>query len=67
VQHFVDEGGPDAAAATVETGEDGEKRPAVYVRHGGKVTEHVLSGDLLLDFTTAEHRKQLAGALEPIL
>jgi thioredoxin reductase len=67
LQHFVDEGGPDAVAATVETGEDGVIRPAVYVRRGGKVAERVLDGDRLLDFDTAEHRKQVAQALEPVL
>jgi hypothetical protein len=67
LQHFVDEGGPDAVAATVETGENGEIRPAVYVRQGGRVTERVLDGDPLLDFATAEHRKQLSAALGPIL
>jgi thioredoxin reductase len=67
LQHFVDGGGTDAVAATVETDEQGEIRPAVYVRTGGRVTERVLDGDQLLDFATAEHRKQLAGALEPIL
>lgn len=67
LQHFLDRGGPDAVAATVETGQDLVIRPAVYVRRGGGITEHVLGGDLLLDFDTAEHRKQLAAALEPIL
>jgi hypothetical protein len=54
-------------AATVETGEDGVIRPAMYVRHAGKVAERVLDGDPLLDFDTAEHRKQLAEALELVL
>jgi thioredoxin reductase len=67
LQHFVDQGGPNAVAATVETGEDGVIRPAVYVRHGGTVTERVLDDDPMLDFATAEHRKQLAAALDPIL
>jgi thioredoxin reductase len=67
LQHFVDEGGPDAVAATVETSEQGEIRPAVYVRREGQVTERILDGDPLLDFATAEHRKQLSAALEPIL
>lgn len=67
LQHFVDRGGGDAVAATIETGEDGTIRPAVYVRRGGRVAEHVLDGNPLLDFGTAEHRKQLAAVLEPIL
>jgi thioredoxin reductase len=67
LQHFVDEGGPDAVAATVETGEDGVIRPAAYVRQAGKVTERVLDGDPLLDFATAEHRTRLAAAMESFL
>ena len=67
LQHFVDEGGQDAVAATVETGEHGEIRPAVYVRQGGRVTERLLDGDPMHDFATAEHRKQLSAALEPFL
>jgi hypothetical protein len=39
----------------------------VYLRHQGQVTERVLDGDPLLDFATAEHRKQLSAALEPML
>ncbi|HEX2026064.1 MAG TPA: hypothetical protein VHH92_06685, partial [Actinomycetota bacterium] len=67
LQHFVDAGGPDAVAATVETDEHGTIRPAVYVRQANQVTERILDGDPLLDFATAEHRKQLAAAVEPIL
>jgi thioredoxin reductase len=67
LQHFVDVGGPDAVAATVETDEHGTIRPAVYLRRANRVTERTLDGDPLLDFATAEHRKQLADAVEPIL
>jgi thioredoxin reductase len=66
LQHFVDEAGSDAVAATVETGEDGVIRPAVYVRHGGRVTEHVLDEDPMHDFATAEHQRQVTAALEPV-
>lgn len=65
--HFVDESGPDAVAVTVETNPEGEIRPAVYCRRYGGVEEHVLEGDLLHDFETAEHRKQLSGLLEGYL
>ncbi|MGH2764760.1 MAG: NAD(P)-binding domain-containing protein [Actinomycetota bacterium] len=65
--HFVDVSGPDAVAITVETDDRNEIRPAVYCRRGGAVDEHVLDGNLLHDFETAEHRKQLAGLLEGYL
>jgi thioredoxin reductase len=60
---FVDEVGPDAAAVTVETDPTGDIHPAVYVRRAGRVEEHLLPSDPLLDFATAEHRAALTGAL----
>lgn len=63
----VDEEGPDAVAVTVETDDTGDIHPAVYLRRNSRVEEHTLNGDPLLDFSTAEHRKQLAGLLEGLL
>jgi thioredoxin reductase len=65
--HFVDTSGPDAVAVTVETDERNDIHPAVYCRRGGSVDEHVLDSNLLHDFETAEHRKQLTGLLEGYL
>jgi thioredoxin reductase len=65
--HFVDTSGPDAVAVTVETDERNDIHPAVYCRRGGSVDEHVLDSNLLHDFETAEHRKQLAGLVEGYL
>ncbi len=65
--HFVDEAGPDAVAAAVETDDTGDVHPCVYVRRGGKVQEHVLQGAPMHDFTTSEHRAQLAGLLRGLL
>ena len=61
--HFVDAAGGDAVAVTLEHTAEGEIRPAVYVRRDGKVEEHVMPSDPLLDFESAEHRKQLSGLL----
>jgi thioredoxin reductase len=61
--HFVDAAGGDAVAVTLEHTAEGEIRPAVYVRRDGKVEEHVMPSDPLLDFESAEHRKQLTGLL----
>ena len=61
--HFVDAPGGEAVALTIEHTAEGEIRPAVYVRRGGKVEEHVMPSDPLLDFESAEHRKQLRGLL----
>jgi len=65
--HFVDAPGPDAVAVTVETDDRNDIHPAVYCRRSDGVDEHVLEGNLLHDFETAEHRKQLTGLLEGYL
>lgn len=65
--HFVDSGGTDAVAITVETDDQGDTHPAVYVRRGTKVDEHLLSSEPMLDFRTADHRNQLAAVLQSFL
>ncbi|MBI4261211.1 MAG: NAD(P)-binding domain-containing protein [Actinobacteria bacterium] len=64
---FVDGTGPDAVAVAVETDADGDIHPAVYVRRGGRVADHVLPSDRLLDFTTDEHRAALAALLGDLM
>lgn len=64
---FVDTAGPDGAAITVETTDTGVMRPAVYVRSGGDVEEHILETDPLLDFQSAQNRAQLTGLLKGLL
>jgi hypothetical protein len=66
LQLFVDSDGPDGVAVAVEANPAGDIYPAVYVRKDNAVTEHLLPTDPLLDFSTAEHRKQLADALKPL-
>jgi thioredoxin reductase len=63
---FVDQAGPDAVAMTVEADGTGALYPVAYVRSSGRVTEAVLPGHPLLDFTTAEHRAALASAVAPL-
>lgn len=65
--HFVDAGGPDAAAIAVETDASGTIRPALYVRHQGSVTEHLLPPHPLHDFATDDHRRVLQAALADVL
>ena len=60
---FVDSSGGPAVAMTLEHTAEGEIRPAVYVRREGKVEEHVMPSDPLLDFESGEHRKQLRSLL----
>lgn len=61
---FVDSAGPDAVAAVLETDAQGDHHPAIYVRRDGRVSEHALSGDPLLDFQSPDHRAQLTSILK---
>jgi thioredoxin reductase len=57
---FVDSGGPDAVAITVETDDAGDIHPAVYVRRHGRVDADArLDSSPLHDYRTAAHRKAL--------
>lgn len=67
LSHFVDVGGPDAVAIVLETDQTGDHHPAVYVRRGGRVTEHVLPSDPLHNFETPAHRAQLTALLDGLL
>lgn len=67
LQHFVDESGPDAVAVAVETDDQGDIHPAVYVRRRGRVSEHPLPGSPLLDFRGPEHRAELEGLIGEFL
>jgi len=64
LQHFLDSGGKDGVAATVEENAKGDLYPAMYVRRANETTEHLLPGHPLLDFQTTEHGKALAVALD---
>ena len=64
--HFVDAAGPDAIAITLETDEEGDIHPAIYVRRDGRVREHLVPSDLLHDFRGDEQRKALTSMLEGI-
>jgi thioredoxin reductase len=57
--HFVDAGGPNALAITVETDAEGDIHPVVYERRGSVVEEHVLPSSQLHDCRTAENLAQL--------
>lgn len=67
LQYVVDSPGPDAAAVVLETDQTGDHHPAVYIRRGGRVTEHVLPSDPLYNFETPEHHAQLTALLNALL
>jgi thioredoxin reductase len=64
LSHFVDSYETDAVAIAIETDSDGDIHPAVYVRRGDEVTEHLLPSAHLHDFETKEHRSQLAALVD---
>ena len=65
--HFVDAGGPDAVAVTIEANTQGENYPAAYVRQDGRVTERLLPADQTLRFDTPDRRAELADALRVLI
>ncbi len=60
---FVDATGEDAVAITVETDTEENVQPAVYVRHGGRVSEHVFWPNAMNDFTGQEYCDRLSELL----
>ncbi|HEX8939689.1 MAG TPA: NAD(P)-binding domain-containing protein [Candidatus Limnocylindrales bacterium] len=60
---FLDSGGPDALAVTIEANGEGAFYPVLYARRDGAVTEHPLPGDELLGFDGPEHRRAIADVL----
>jgi thioredoxin reductase len=63
---FLDDGGPDGLALTLEGDGTGAIYPAVYSRKAGRTAEHLLAPHPLLDFSTMEHRRQLMDILESL-
>lgn len=61
--HFVDSYDRDAVAIAIETDSDGDIHPAVYIRRGDEVSEHLLPSAHAHDYETQDHRSQLAGLL----
>jgi thioredoxin reductase len=65
--HFLDAGGVDAIAVTLESNGRDDPYPAVYLRRNGSIGEHTMPPDPLLDFEGPEHEGQLRSILDPIL
>jgi thioredoxin reductase len=60
---MVDGDGPDAILLTLEADGTGLIYPVIYLRRGGRVEEHALEPDPLLDFESPIHRRQAAEVL----
>jgi thioredoxin reductase len=64
---FVDAGPPNAIAATLEADGTGNIYPAIYLRRDGQTTEHLMAAHPLLDYNTADARRELSDILGSII
>jgi len=60
---FLDAGGGDALAVTIEADGTGAIYPVIYLRVAGQTSEHALTPSPVLDFASPEDRAQLADIL----
>ena len=67
LQHFVDAGGSDGVAITVETDGTGDIHPALYIRKNGTTEERLLPSNALHEFATSEHHAELTSALKQLI
>lgn len=61
--HFVDSNGPDAVAFTMESDAEARTYPALYLRRGGTLSEHLLDPDPLHDYRSAAYRSTVEAIL----
>ena len=64
--HFLDTGGPDGLAITIEANAEGGLYPVIYVRKGGRVDERVMPSHPIHDFGTPEHVRALGSILSEV-
>ena len=64
--HFLDAGGPDGAAMTIEADGQGSIYPVVYIRRDGRVDEHALDPHPMNEFEGAAYRRELGALLDLI-
>ncbi len=65
--HFLDAGPPNAVAATLEADGTSAIYPAIYLRRGGVVSEHLMTPHPLLDYETEDARQQLGEILSAVI
>jgi thioredoxin reductase len=64
---YLDNGPPNAIAATLEADGTSAIYPAIYIRRDGMVSEHLMTPHPLLDYETRDARTQLAEILGGII
>jgi thioredoxin reductase len=67
LEHFLDAGGEDAVAVTIEMDPRAVIYPAVYVRRGGRIEEHELPPHPVHAFEGAGYQRELDLRLKPFL
>jgi hypothetical protein len=70
LSYFVDASRPevlDGVAVALESNGRDDPYPAIYVRSGGKVSEHLLPPHPLLDFEGADYQHEAAGLMKKLL
>jgi hypothetical protein len=61
--HFLDSGGADAVAASIEVDDAGQIFPIVYVRRGGEITEKAFPPHPIHDYEGDPYRAELTAML----
>jgi hypothetical protein len=67
LSHFLDSGGPDAVAVTLEADGTGAIYPAVYLRRNDAIEERLMTAHPLLDYETADARAQMTEILGSVI
>jgi hypothetical protein len=57
--HYLDAGGPDAVAATLEADGTGAIFPVLYTRMGGEIRERAMQADPLLRYDGPDARREI--------
>jgi len=68
--YFVDDSRPEVAdgvGVALEANGKDDPYPAIYVRSGGKVSEHLLPPHPLLDFEGADYQREAASLMKGML
>ena len=65
--HYLDAGGPDAVAVTLEADGTGAIYPVLYTRTGGEIREHMLERDPLLRYDGPETRAAIADIVRAVV
>jgi thioredoxin reductase len=65
--HFLDAGGPDGVAMTIEADGSGAIFPVLYVRRGGQTEEHALDADPLHDYERPAYRSAVGLILDRLV